>query len=90
MEKLDTRSDAQAFNGGWQELVMGINSVIDAFMGPFNQTAEYIERIARGDIPHQITEEARGDFNKVKRNMNMLIDAMNTITTIAKRFQTET
>ncbi len=32
--KLDTRGDAQAFNGGWQELVMGINSVIDAFMGP--------------------------------------------------------
>lgn len=82
--KLDTRGDAQAFNGGWQELVMGINSVIDAFMGPFNQTAEYIERIARGDIPHQITEEARGDFNEVKRNMNMLIDAMNTITTIAE------
>lgn len=82
--QLDTRGKIEEFSGGWRELVEGINEVIDAFMTPFNLTAEYVERISRGDIPHKITEEARGDFNEVKQNINMLIDAMHTITAVAE------
>lgn len=74
---LETRGDSSVFAGGWQELVAGVNNLIDAFMSPFNITATYIERISGGDIPDKLPGKSRGDFNKINNNLNMLIDSMN-------------
>ena len=49
--KLATRGDAAQFAGGWGKLVGGVNKLIDAFVGPINVTAEYVDRISKGDIP---------------------------------------
>ncbi len=75
--KLETRGDSSAFTGDWQELVAGVNNLINAFMSPFNITATYIERISGGDIPDKVTGESKGDFNKINNNLNLLIDSMN-------------
>ena len=39
-------------------------------------SAEYIDRISKGDTPPKITEEYRGDFNEIKNNLNALIDVI--------------
>ncbi len=83
--KLETRGNAAAFGGGWRELVVGVNNVIDAFVAPINVTAEYLDRIARGDIPAKITEEYTGDFNAIKNNLNQCIDAVNGLVDEAVR-----
>ncbi|QTA82970.1 Methyl-accepting chemotaxis protein signailling domain-containing protein, HAMP-domain-containing [Desulfonema limicola] len=75
--RLDTRGNAKSFEGGWQKLVMGINSLIDAFQEPFNVTAYSISQIARGDIPDKITTTYKGDFNEIKNNLNQCIDSIN-------------
>jgi methyl-accepting chemotaxis protein len=72
--KLDTRGNAAAFTGGWGQLVSGINNLIDAFVDPINVTAEYIDRISKGDIPPKITDTYMGDFNQIKNNLNNCID----------------
>jgi signal transduction histidine kinase/DNA-binding NarL/FixJ family response regulator/HAMP domain-containing protein len=82
--KLDTRGDATAFAGGWRELVMGVNNVINAFVLPINMAAASLDRVSKGDIPEQITEEYQGDFNKLKHNLNQLINAIHTATELAK------
>ena len=82
--KLEARGNVELFAGGWRELVIGINNVIDALMAPFNVATEYVDRIAKGDIPQKITDEYRGDFNEIKNNLNLLIDAMNETTRIAE------
>ncbi|MGE0086872.1 MAG: methyl-accepting chemotaxis protein [Desulfococcaceae bacterium] len=69
---LEVRSSADAFKGKWQELLLGINSITDAFMEPFNLTADVIERISAGDIPETISGEFRGDFNKIIGHLNRL------------------
>ncbi|MBW2709845.1 MAG: methyl-accepting chemotaxis protein, partial [Deltaproteobacteria bacterium] len=74
--KLDTRGDAEKFPGGWGQLVGGINNMVDAFVGPFNVSAEYVDRISKGDIPESITDDYKGDFNEIKNNLNVLIDAL--------------
>ena len=81
---LDVRGHAGMFAGSWGELVVGINKVIDAFMAPFNVTAEYLDRIAKGDIPVAITEAYQGDFNEIKNNLNLLIDSTNEVTHLAQ------
>jgi methyl-accepting chemotaxis protein len=75
--KLETRGNAEAFEGGWRELVVGMNNVIDAFVAPIDMTAECLDRLAKGDIPEQITEEYKGDFNDMKNNLNTLTETMN-------------
>jgi methyl-accepting chemotaxis protein len=75
--KLETRGNAQKFAGGWGELVGGVNKLIDAFVGPINVTAEYIDRISKGDIPAKISDTYNGDFNEIKNNLNNCIDVMN-------------
>ncbi len=82
--ELDQRGNAGAYAGIWKELITGINTLIDAFVHPINVTALCIDRIAKGDIPEKITDAYKGDFNRIKNNLNMLIDAMNEITGLAE------
>ena len=82
--QLDARLDPKAFNGGWAGIASGINNVIDSITGPLNVSAEYIDRISKGDIPEKITDDYKGDFNEIKNNLNTLIDAMHEITSIAQ------
>lgn len=83
--ELDKRGNAGAFVGQWREMMAGINRLVDAFVEPINMTAEYIDRISKGDVPEKITEEYKGDFNKIKINVNLLIDATNEITALAEK-----
>ena len=46
--------------------------------------ANYVEQISKGDIPPPITDTYNGDFNTIKDNLNVLIVAMNEITTAAE------
>ena len=45
-------------------MIKGINDMLDAYIGPINVSAEYIDRISKGDLPPRITEEYHGDFNR--------------------------
>ncbi len=82
--KLNIRGNADVFAGGWHDLILGVNSLIDAFVNPINMTAAHIDRIAKGDIPEKISEEYRGDFNRIKNNLNILTDATNEVTVLAQ------
>ncbi len=82
--KLKNRGNADLFVGEWRELITGINRLIDAFTDPINMTADYIDKIAKGDIPEKIAQIYQGDFNQIKNNLNILIDATNQITALAE------
>jgi len=49
-----------------------------------NVTAEYVDKISKGDIPALITDTYQGDFNLIKTNLNTLIQAMHDITAAAE------
>jgi methyl-accepting chemotaxis protein len=82
--KLATRADASRHQGDFRKIVSGVNETLDAVIGPLNVAAEYVDRISKGDIPPRITDNYNGDFNEIRNNLNVLIDAMNKITGAAK------
>ena len=82
--RLDSRGNTETFGGGWRELMVGINTLIDAFVSPISMTAAYIDRISKGDIPEKISDEYKGDFNRIKNNLNLLIDSTNEVTRLAE------
>lgn len=77
--KLDIRADATKYGGDYSRIVQGINDTMDAVIGPLNVAAEYVDRISKGDIPHKITDDYKGDFNEIKNNLNQCIDAINAM-----------
>ena len=48
--KLDVRADTKAYQGDFKALVEGVNGTLDAVIKPLNVTAEYVDRISKGEI----------------------------------------
>jgi len=77
--KLATRADATVHQGDFRKIVEGVNKTLDSVIGPLNVSAEYVDRISKGDIPAKITDNYNGDFNEIKTNLNTCIDAINLL-----------
>ena len=77
--KLATRADAMKHEGDFRKIVEGVNQTLDAVIGPLNVAAEYVDRISKGDIPPKITDKYNGDFNEIKNNLNVCIDAISRV-----------
>jgi methyl-accepting chemotaxis protein len=75
--ELDKRANAELFVGGWNQLVRGVNEVVTNIVNPLNVTAEYVDRISKGDIPPIITTVYKGQYNQIKANLNACITATN-------------
>ncbi len=86
---LDKRGNSDSFENGWKDIINGINNVIDAFMRPITLTDEYVDRIAQGDIPPEVVEEFRGEFNLTKNNLNQLINLLNMFIADMKKLYEE-
>ncbi len=76
---LSVRGHVDKFEGGYQDIVSGINKTLDAIINPLNAAADYIYRISDGDIPEKITETFNGDFNDLKDNINKCIEAIDRL-----------
>jgi methyl-accepting chemotaxis protein len=77
--RLSTRGNAGKFEGGYREIVQGVNNTLNAVIGPLNVAAEHLERISKGDIPPKINSTYHGDFNAIKNSLNVCIDAVNLL-----------
>ena len=77
--KLATRADATKHQGEYRTIVEGFNETLDSVINPLNVAADYVARIARGDIPPQITDSYNGDFNEIKNNLNQCIESLNGV-----------
>ncbi|MCX7142824.1 MAG: MCP four helix bundle domain-containing protein, partial [Proteobacteria bacterium] len=82
--KLETRADAARHQGDFRKIVEGVNNTLDAVIGPLNVAASYVDQISKGAIPKKITDSYNGDFNTLKNNLNMAIDAINALVADAK------
>ncbi|HEY9765663.1 MAG TPA: methyl-accepting chemotaxis protein [Chroococcales cyanobacterium] len=82
--RLDARADDAKHFGMYKKIVRGLNDIMDSVIGPLNVTAEYIDRISKGDLPPKITDPYKGDFNEIKNNLNELISSMEAVTGVAE------
>jgi methyl-accepting chemotaxis protein len=82
--QLDQRANAALFLGGWNKLVAGVNDTITNIVNPLMVTADYVDKVSKGMSPPIITQEYKGQYNLIKGNLNMLIEAMNNITQTAE------
>jgi methyl-accepting chemotaxis protein len=77
--KLAVRADAAKHQGDFRKVIEGFNLTLDNVIKPLNVSAEYVDRISKGDIPPKITDTYHGDFNEIKNNLNVCIDAISRL-----------
>ena len=77
--KLAIRVDASKHQGDYRKIVDGFNQIFDAVIGPLNVAANYLDKIAKGETPPKITDHYAGDFNAVKDNLNLCINAIDIL-----------
>ena len=82
--KLNKRAEPTRHNGDYRKIVEGVNDTLDALVGPLKVAATYVNQISKGETPPKITDEYKGDFNEIKNDLNMLIDAMDEVTKTAE------
>ena len=77
--RLAERARADLFEGSDRTTVENLNGMLDSVIKPLNMSAEYMDRISKGDIPPKITDTYAGDFNEVKNNLNVCIEAISRV-----------
>lgn len=73
---LSVRGREGLLSGVWDDLISGINNLVEAFVDPIEMTNEYITQIGNGNIPDKVSKEYYGDFNNIKNSINKCIDGI--------------
>ncbi|AWW25832.1 methyl-accepting chemotaxis protein [Acetobacterium carbinolicum] len=81
---LSIRGDAGKFQGKYRDIVVGVNNMLNTVVEPLNTSADYVNKISRGNIPEKIIATYHGDFNTIKENLNSCIDNINALVSDAE------
>ncbi len=82
---LSARGDPSRVVIDYREVVRSTNELVETFIEPIEMTADYVDKISSGEIPPKITKDYFGDFNKIKVNLNALIDSLTELITEINR-----
>ena len=76
---LNTRADAGFFQGGYHEIIAGMNNTIDNLLKPFQEAVYCLERMASGDLTVRMSGTYEGDDARLLETMNHTLDNINEI-----------
>ena len=68
--KLSTRADAAKHGGDFRKIVEGVNATLDAVIGPLQEVAVVLDKLAGGDFTAQVSREYLGDFGRLRTAVN--------------------
>ncbi len=68
--KLDIRGDVEKFKGAFAEIIHGLNNTLDAIVEPVREIEASLGRMAVNDYTTFITENYKGKFENLKKNIN--------------------
>ncbi|MCX8129338.1 MAG: methyl-accepting chemotaxis protein [Clostridia bacterium] len=68
--RLDTRGNAESFNGGYKEILLGINNTLDAVIEPIKESSRVLQEIAKGNLQVRVQGNYRGDHAEIKTALN--------------------
>lgn len=74
---LAARGRADLYSGGFKDIVLGVNSSIEAITAPLMESNEVLNKIAGGDLTVKMTGNYNGDLQNIKNNINHLAESFN-------------
>lgn len=76
---LKVRGDVSKFQGGWKQIIEGINSILDATVAPIDEAGEVLETMAQGNFTKKMRGDYKGDYLSIKENVNRVIVSLSNV-----------
>lgn len=73
---LEYRCDTSKYEGAWQDLIKGINSIVDSIVRPLDESARVITAMASGDFTNQFIGDYKGYYLKMQNDFNLLTESL--------------
>jgi methyl-accepting chemotaxis protein len=73
---LSVRGEAEKFQGGYGEIISGVNSTLDSVMKPVLDATRVLERVAHKDMTARVTGAFFGDHAKIKEAVNLAAETL--------------
>lgn len=77
--KLSKRGNPEGFYGAYKEIVVGINSTLDAMFMPIKEGVSVLEEMAKGDFSARVKGEYKGEHRLISDSINTLGDSLTNI-----------
>lgn len=77
--RLDERADASKFQGAYGEIIVGINSILDAILTPVSNIRSKLGKVAEGDLTAYVREDYEGDHAALRDALNDSLDGLNRL-----------
>ena len=74
--RLSERAPAERFQGGFRELVRGLNDMLDAILEPIGEARRALEAIAARDLSARMSEDFAGDHRRLAVTFNAATEAL--------------
>ena len=71
--KLDTRGDADQFQGDYAEIIQGVNNTLNAVIEPINEAATVLDKVANRDMTARVVGDYQGDHANIKNSLNTAV-----------------
>ena len=76
---LSVRGNVDKFEGGYKEIIEGMNKTMDAVVEPIQETAAVLQEMAQKDLTVAVKGDYKGQYADIKEAMNYTIDSLNEI-----------
>jgi len=74
--RLEVRADAERHQGDFRKIVVGLNNVMDAIVGPVNEITRVMNAMEKGDLTQSITAEYRGQLKLLCDTVNATVQKL--------------
>jgi methyl-accepting chemotaxis protein len=75
--KLSARGDVSKYEGGYKEIIKGINDTLDSILAPIKEGVANLEKMASGDLTVRIDSDYNGDHQLIKNSINTVAESLN-------------
>ncbi|MDA3860517.1 MAG: methyl-accepting chemotaxis protein [Melioribacteraceae bacterium] len=75
---LEYRGDISKYDGAWQDLIKGINSIVDAIVLPLNESGRVLTSMASGDFSQNFKGSYKGYYLKMQTDFNLVQESLHT------------
>ena len=77
--KLKVRGNVEKFNGGFKEIIKGLNNTLDTVVAPINEQSDVLDKMSQGDLTVRMMGDYKGDFLIIKNSINKLGESLNNV-----------
>jgi len=75
---LEYRCDISKYEGAWQDLIKGINSIVDSIVHPLDESAKVLTAMASGDFTKRFVGDYKGYYLKMQNDFNLLRESLHS------------